>query len=97
VSLYHISISNAPDNAIIEGASGFSKGNGHRRMKRPKQLSDRINRIDKIFSLFPEETTKYSSPAAKSKMFLPRSGLFFPLSSGKRKIKKYPENPVNPV
>jgi hypothetical protein len=43
-------------------------------MKRPKQASDRINRINKIFSLFPEETTKYESPAAKKEMLLPRSG-----------------------
>jgi hypothetical protein len=27
---------------------------------------DRINRIDRIFLLFPEETTKYSSPSAKN-------------------------------
>jgi hypothetical protein len=32
---------------------------------RKKNTLDRINRIDRIFLLFPEETTKYSSPSAK--------------------------------
>jgi hypothetical protein len=65
-------------------------------------LVDRINRMLRIVSRFPDETVKFTS-ACGGKMTKKHLSLFFreadcilPVSSGNRQS-RYTNNPVNPV